>query len=71
MTGAKIKQQRDMRRDQATARAVRFTIRDIGIETVGDFKYLRRITSDDDDNLAAVRENLKKVRKSGQEYHVH
>jgi hypothetical protein len=30
--------------------------------TVKEFKYLGRITSDDDDDLPAVRDNLKKVR---------
>jgi len=52
-----------MRREQAAARAVRFTIGDIEIETVREFKYLGRITSDDDDDLPAVRENMKKARK--------
>jgi hypothetical protein len=53
-----------MRREQgAAARAVRFTIGDTEIETVREFKYLGRITSDDDDDLPAVRENMKKARK--------
>jgi hypothetical protein len=61
--GTERKRQRDMRREQAAARAVRFTIGDIEIKIVREFKYLGRITSDDDDDLPAVRENMKKARK--------
>jgi hypothetical protein len=52
-----------MRREQIQARTVRFKIGEEEIETVRDFKYLGRITSDDDDDLPAVRDNMKKARK--------
>jgi hypothetical protein len=44
------KDQRDMRREQYQARLVKFNIGQEVIETVRDFKYLGRITSDDDDD---------------------
>jgi hypothetical protein len=47
--GAIRKDHRDMRREQYQARRVKFKIRRV-IETVRDFKYLGRITSDDDDD---------------------
>jgi RNA polymerase-binding transcription factor DksA len=56
------KDRRDMKRVQRQAQKVRFTIGDEEIETVHHFKYLGRITSDDDDDLPAVRDNLKKAR---------
>ena len=54
-----------MRREQTKARTKRFKIGEEEIETVREFKYLGRITSDDDDHddLSAVRENLKKARQ--------
>jgi hypothetical protein len=51
------KDQRDMRREQYQARLVKFNIGQEVIETVQDFKYLGRITSDDDDDLPAVRKH--------------
>jgi hypothetical protein len=57
------KDQRDRIREQYRARRVKFKIGAETIETVRDFKYLGRITSDDDDDLPAVRENIKKARK--------
>jgi hypothetical protein len=59
--GTTRKDQRDMRREQHQARLVKFKIGEEEIETVRDFKYLGRITSDDDD-LPAARENMKKAR---------
>jgi hypothetical protein len=53
------KDQRDMRREQYQARLVKFNIGQEVIETVRDFKYLGRITSDDDDDLPAVRKHEK------------
>jgi hypothetical protein len=51
-----------MKREQTRARTTRFKIGDEELETVKEFKYLGRITSDDDDDLPAVRDNLKKAR---------
>jgi hypothetical protein len=57
------KDQRGMRLGQNQARRVKFKIGEEEIETVRDFKYPERITSDDDDDLPAARENMKKARK--------
>jgi hypothetical protein len=57
------KDERDRRREQNQARMVKFRIGQEVIATVRDFKYLGRISSDDDDDLPAVRENMKKTRK--------
>jgi hypothetical protein len=49
-----------MKREQTRARTTRFKIGDEELETVKEFKYLGRITSDDDDDdLPAVRDNLR------------
>jgi ribosome-binding protein aMBF1 (putative translation factor) len=61
-TGKIRKDLRDMKREQTRARTTRFKIGDEELETVKEFKYLGRITSDDDDDLPAVRDNLKKAR---------
>jgi hypothetical protein len=49
-------------REQTRARTTRFKIGDEELETVKEFKYLGRITSDDDDDLPAVREKKRKTR---------
>jgi hypothetical protein len=61
-TGKIRKDLRDMKREQTRARTTRFKIGNEELETVKEFKYLGRITSDDDDDLPAVRDNLKKAR---------
>jgi hypothetical protein len=54
---------RNMRGEQKKVRTKRFKIGEEEIETIREFKYLGRITSDNDDDLPAVRDNLKKARQ--------
>jgi hypothetical protein len=61
--GTEQKRKRKMDAERETERNVRFNINGNDVENVSEFKYLGRWLSQDDNDMTAVRANIKKARE--------
>jgi hypothetical protein len=64
--GQELKSRREAKRDAHEVQDIRFTVGDNGLENVDRFCYLGRPMMNNDDDMGAIRHNIKKARKKWQ-----